>query len=392
MAKAPTMPTDVTSLPGDTAAPAAAITGVAIEPRVVRVSWSDGRSSTFHHIWLRDNAPELRHESTNHRVVETSTIPVDVRPTAAVVDDVGNLVITWAHDGHVSTFTPRWLSTYDYSNGVRREPRPPVLWDASIGDALTRASYPDITADDAARLAFLRGFRDHGLAILHDVPNIPGTVLEVAELLGEVRVTSWGRLFDVVSMDDANSVAYTSLPLVTHTDEGYRDPAPSIQLQHFLRADAEGGEATLVDGFRVASDLRAARPDLFELLVTVPLHFHFRDATAEHENDAPVIELDRRGELRTVRYSNHSAQPFLIDPELMEPYYEAYRAFGTMRESDQYRLQLDLRAGDMYIVDNRRVLHGRTGFTKGGARHLQSCYIERDELISRLTVLERASR
>jgi gamma-butyrobetaine dioxygenase len=41
------------------------------------------------------------------------------------------------------------------------------------------------------------------------------------------------------------------------------------------------------------------------------------------------------------------------------------------------------------MVDNRRVMHGRTGFSGGGARHLQSCYIERDELVSRLTVLER---
>ena len=46
-------------------------------------------------------------------------------------------------------------------------------------------------------------------------------------------------------------------------------------------------------------------------------------------------------------------------------------------------------AGEMYIVENRRVMHGRTGFSGGGARHLQSCYIERDELVSRLTVLDR---
>jgi gamma-butyrobetaine dioxygenase len=46
-------------------------------------------------------------------------------------------------------------------------------------------------------------------------------------------------------------------------------------------------------------------------------------------------------------------------------------------------------AGDLYIVDNHRVMHGRTGFSSGGARHLQSCYIERDELVSRLTVLQR---
>ena len=60
-----------------------------------------------------------------------------------------------------------------------------------------------------------------------------------------------------------------------------------------------------------------------------------------------------------------------------------------MRESEAYQLRLALGAGDLYIVDNHRVMHGRTGFSSGGARHLQSCYIERDELASRLAVLER---
>ena len=141
---------------------------------------------------------------------------------------------------------------------------------------------------------------------------MPGTVAYVAGQFGEVRTTGWGTVFDVRAVADANSVAYTNLPLVTHTDEAYRDPAPTIQLQHFLRADAEGGETTLVDGFKVAADLRAERPDLFELLATVSLHFHFRDDDNEHEHDAPVIELDTAGEVRAIRYSNHSAQPFLL--------------------------------------------------------------------------------
>ena len=93
--------------------------------------------------------------------------------------------------------------------------------------------------------------------------TIPGSVAYAAEQFGEVRTTGWGTVFDVRAVADANSVAYTNLPLVTHTDEAYRDPAPPSSSQHFLLADAEGGETTLVDGFKVAADLRAERPDLF---------------------------------------------------------------------------------------------------------------------------------
>ena len=51
------------------------------------------------------------------------------------------------------------------------------------------------------------------------------------------------------------------------------------------------------------------------------------------------------------------------------------------------RFNINMRAGDLYMVDNHRIMHGRTGFSGGGARHLQSCYIERDELMNRRAVL-----
>jgi gamma-butyrobetaine dioxygenase len=366
------------------------ISALTISQRSVEVAWADGRHSTFHHMWLRDNCPQLLHASTGHRVVETSVIPADVYPASAVLDGGGAMAVTWAHDGHVSTFLPEWLRANDYSNGASHVPPTVTPWDASeIGPVLPRCTHDDLLHDTGARIAFLDGLFRYGVAILSEVPCEPGTVLQVGSFLGEIRVTSWGEVFDVISMPEANSVAYTSLPLVTHTDEGYRDPAPTVQLQHFLVADAAGGASTLVDGFRVAEDLRRDRPDLFELLATTILDFHFADATAEHHGRGPVISVHPDGSIRQIRYSNHSALPFRIPVDRMEAYYEAYRTFGKMRESDQYCLRIALGAGDMYIVDNHRVLHGRTGFSSSGARHLQSCYIERDEVASRLAVLKR---
>jgi len=48
------------------------------------------------------------------------------------------------------------------------------------------------------------------------------------------------------------------------------------------------------------------------------------------------------------------------------------------------------RTFDLFIVDNQRVLHGRTGYAaSGGERHLQGCYADRDGLRSKLAVLSR---
>jgi hypothetical protein len=361
------------------------------DDRLVRIEWSNGERSEFVNFWLRDNCPQLRHATTKHRVVETSEIPRTVKPTSVSVTAHGDVEIVWAHDGHVSTFAAAWLQAHDYGSGARHAKCQPTLWGPSIGEAMPTASYPALCDDQAIRRCFLEGFVRYGVGILNDVPCVPGTVLEVAGLLGEVRNTSWGLVFDVISMEDANSLAYTNLPLVVHTDEGYRDPAPTVQLQHFLRADAAGGDSTLVDGFAVAEALRIQAPEQFALLANTMLHFHFADATAEHRAVAPTISLNPDASIRAIRYSNHSVEPFLLPPDVMEPFYDAYLAFGRMRESSEFRLDIKMGAGDLYIVDNHRVMHGRTGFSSGGARHLQSCYIERDELASRLTVLQRNS-
>jgi gamma-butyrobetaine dioxygenase len=43
--------------------------------------------------------------------------------------------------------------------------------------------------------------------------------------------------------------------------------------------------------------------------------------------------------------------------------------------------------------DNRRILHGRDAYAVGdGSRWLRGCYSERDELDSRIRILERARR
>ena len=46
--------------------------------------------------------------------------------------------------------------------------------------------------------------------------------------------------------------------------------------------------------------------------------------------------------------------------------------------------------GDLFLVDNLRVLHGRTPYApESGERHLQGCYADRDGLRSMLAVLGR---
>src|SRR2546421_1597447 len=330
---------------------------------------------TFHPLWLRDNCPcpECRHGS-GQRLLDTRSLPDDLEVVA-----VDGTNVTFS-DGHTSTFDPALLAS-------TRAPRPRRLWGAEIQDDLPVSRHSEVAAGGAALRDWLRAVDQLGFAILTGCPTDPGTVTRVAELFGFVRETNYGRLFDVKTVVDPTNLAYTGLGLGSHTDNPYRDPTPTLQLLHCLASSADGGENTLVDGFRVVQDL--TRDDL-ELLARSPIRFRYADADAELETETPVISLDPRGETEAVHYNTRSAQPFALPDGLVGPYYGAYQRFGRMLEAPEYRIQFKLAPGDLFIVDNLRVLHGRTAYAAtGGERHLQGCYADRDALRSKLAVLSR---
>jgi gamma-butyrobetaine dioxygenase len=213
-------------------------------------------------------------------------------------------------------------------------------------------------------------------------------VCRVIELFGYVRETNYGRLFDVVSVEKPANLAYTGLALGNHTDNPYRDPVPQLQLLHCLEAAADGGESIVVDGFAAAERLRREHADDFALLTGHAVPFRYVEAgRVDLRCTAPLIELDTGGAVRAVRYNNRSAAPFDLPEETVAPYYRAYRRFARLLHDADAVAGFKLAAGDLFIVDNQRVLHGRRGFA-AGRRHLQGAYADKDGLLSTLRVLE----
>ncbi|MDX6486605.1 MAG: gamma-butyrobetaine dioxygenase [Gaiellaceae bacterium] len=330
----------------------------------------------FHPLWLRDNCPcpECRHES-GQRLLDTRSLPDDLSVVA-----VNGYEVSFS-DGHVSAFDPHWLRAHAGGSpaATRR------VWGAEIQDDLPSAGYDEVAGGGEPLRRWLAWVDELGFAILSGGPTEPETVTRTAELFGFVRETNYGRLFDVKTVVNPTNLAYTGLGLGAHTDNPYRDPTPTLQLLHCLTSSADGGENTLVDAFRVAQDLP---PEDFQLLTRTPIRFRYADADTQLEAETTVISVDARGDVQAVHYNTRSAQPFRLPAEAVGRYYEAYQRFGRMLEAPEYRIQFKLGAGDLFIVDNLRVLHGRTGYAAtGGERHLQGCYADRDGLRSTLAVL-----
>ena len=356
----------------------------------VTVTWADGRVSRFPALWLADNRPETRRGDEGQRLVDAIELPETIAVEAAEML-AGGIRVRFDGIEQPSLFDAAWLRRHALDPASRAERRRALrLWDGTlVREPLPAADYAAVTRDKAALLGWLRHVERLGFALLHGVPTMPGAVCEVVGLFGYVRETNYGRLFDVVSVEAPLNLAFTALALGNHTDNPYRDPVPQLQLLHCLDAAGEGGESIVVDGFAVAERLRREAPDAFELLARTKVPFRYIEAgSVDLRHAAPLIELDVDGELRAIRYNSRSIGPIDLDADAVLAFYAAHRRFGRLLHDPAMTVGFKLRPGDLFIVDNRRVLHGRRGFG-GGRRHLQGTYADADSLMSKLRVLER---
>lgn len=350
---------------------------------VLRVEASDGSQLELPVVWLRDSCQCDRcvHPS-GQRLIDPTRFPSDLEPTNVRISG-DRLFVRWMPEDHESHYSLRRLGEPAPSQPV------PFLWNKA-SSMLPVATHPAITSDDAALLDWLRGLAAMGCALLRDVPVVDGEVARVAELFAHVRETNYGRWFDVRSVVDPANLADSALGLAPHTDNPYRDPVPTMQLLHCLQSSASGGENMLVDGWHVAEQLRTSDSDGFDALTTTPVTFAYRDATAELITRAPLIEIDASGAVRAIRFNPRSMRPAALpDCELVR-WYDAYLLFANMLVDPAHQIRFRLDPGELFVVDNRRVLHGRTAFeATSGTRHLQGCYADIDGLQSTIAVLSR---
>ncbi|WDR36991.1 gamma-butyrobetaine dioxygenase [Pseudomonas serboccidentalis] len=370
-----------------------ALSGVQSLADRVSIAWADGRISPFHHVWLRDNCPceQCVYNVTREQVFEIVDAAPDLALASAQIDSDGCLRIDW-QDGHRSRFDPGWLRAHAYDDASRIErlaAKPKAyLWRSDL--QLPVFDYATLMNDNGALLQWLIAVRDIGLTQVRGVPTEPGSLKLIAQRISFIRESNFGVLFNVQSKADADSNAYTAFNLPLHTDLPTRELQPGLQFLHCLVNDAEGGESIFVDGFAIADALRLEAPELFQALCDIPVEFRNKDRHSDYRCLAPIIALDALGRVAEIRMANFLRGAFDTSAEQMPLLYRAYRRLIALTREPRFRLMQRLNPGELWCFDNRRTLHARNAFDPAtGARHFQGCYIDRDELLSRILVLQR---
>jgi alpha-ketoglutarate-dependent taurine dioxygenase len=354
--------------------------------RRVRVTWPDGKSRELAARWLFDHADDARHAVSGQRGQGALALEGGCRVEAARIDG-DELSARFSPSGLERRIRLGRLRDADASAGSAVSP---WLTPGPIA-ATTPVPFDDYLRSDRALREVLSRVARFGLAVLAGAGRDPDVVERTVERFGFVRETNYGRTFDVRIEPQPGNLAYTDRALDLHTDNPYRDPVPTLQLLHAITMDGAGGETRFVDGFAHAEALRREEPEAFEILARTPVGFAFaEDSGARWSFTAPVLSLDARGDLQTVRMNHRSLDLAHQDCAEIETWYEAYLAFYRRVHAPEAAFGRRLEPGEVVIFDNRRILHGRGALTGDSPRWLRGCYADADGLMATLAGLDRS--
>lgn len=362
--------------------------------RKINIPWEqDGKTSSYHHIWLRDHcrSHECFHDITKQRLLDTSTIPRDIAPVKFTAEDEG-LRIVWSEDGHESFYPYDWLHRHSYSPMLEKPKEDSQsFWGCEILQSPPSVEYEDVMHSEQGLAIWLSQIHEFGFSFVNNTPATPEATKALLERIAFIRETHYGGFYDFCPDLKHGDTAYTNLALKAHTDTTYFSDPAGLQMFHILSFDGTGGESLLVDGFKAAKTLRNENQKAYNTLsrVRVPTHSAgdidkcIRPSIGNHA--FPIINHDpASGLLYQVRYNNddRSTMSTWHDDAEVEDFYDALRAWNQIISRKEEEFWFALKPGTALIFDNWRVLHGRNAFT-GTTRRMCGGYINRDDYLSR---------
>ena len=179
--------------------------------------------------YLRDHCPcpKCIHETTRQKIYSSGASVV----SRAIIDHIhmqnDGLHIFWACDvnkgDHQGFYDLNWLVQHSSPSNVFQKNInhifKPFHWDESIlplNDLWF--DYADYMRRDESLLDLLSNLSVYGLAFLQNVEHSSKSVVNIAERIGSIRETFYGRTWDVTSTAAAKNAAYTNAFLDLHMD------------------------------------------------------------------------------------------------------------------------------------------------------------------------------
>tara|TARA_B100000427_G_scaffold144075_1_gene119967 strand:+ start:543 stop:1646 length:1104 start_codon:yes stop_codon:yes gene_type:complete len=355
-----------------------------------KVFYKNGTSSEeIHPFWLREraNGEKYLDKGTQQRLFDPTSLDVEVQIKEAQIKD--QILEINFNDGVNSKLDINLIAQEFSKKDIAVHSIEKIKWDSSL-KSIKNFEFKDDLFESEEMYNILVSFYKYGFVIIKKVPTEDNYLVKFANSIGSVRRTNFGEHFNVKSKPNPNDLAYTSLPLAPHTDNPYRNPVPCIQILHCITNEVKGGFSTLVDGFTVTEILKKDNPEFYDILTKVKVRFKFIDKDVVLEDWSELIKLDEDNQFKQVRFSPRLDYVPILEKKDLDLYYKARKKISDLYNSEKYRIEFKLQPGDLLMMDNHRLLHGRTEFdVNEGNRFLQGCYIEFDSTEGKLRHLKR---
>jgi len=378
-----------------------------------------GKWEEYHPVLLRDSCTCVScvDPFSKQKNFQTTDIPENIEAIAVESNVDGSTQLHWINDipgwgrSHVTTLPvdfEKRISSPATVLDAHYHLKKRIYWDkAKITKNFRHFAYEDYMKNDNALFSLLRILNIYGLVILRGVPDSEIAVSDIANRIGTIRDTFYGRTWDVKSKPKAENVAYTAQYLGLHMDLLYMTNPPGLQFLHCLKNTCEGGSSLFSDSWKAAAkDLSSEDRDI---LTQFEIPYHYENAGEHYYFRHPVIEIGLESGSKSDTKDNTAIRQVNYSPpfqdmhhprghELNENTLLFGEAMGALRklaaavESEENLFEYRLQEGECVIFNNRRVLHGRRQFdASGGERWLKGTYVDTDVMMSRLRVLSEKS-
>ena len=349
---------------------------------------NQGLKKEIHPFWLRErvNGDIYIDKGTQQRLFDPTELKENIEINNLNLSN-DFLEITFNDGAYTKLAIKNILKEFSNKNEVKDINK--IEWDSSL-KKYNIFKFKDNFFEDKEMYKALINFYQYGFVIFKEVPTKNNFIVNFANSIGSIRRTNFGEFFNVRSKPNPNDLAYTSMSLAPHTDNPYRNPVPCIQMLQCIENKVSGGLSTLVDGYTVSQKLKKDFPDDYKILTEIKVRFQFVDNSVVLEDWSEMIQVDEDGYFKQVRFSPRLDFVPLMDKEKLELFYSARKKISELYNSNKYKIEFKLSPGDLLMMDNHRLLHGRTSYDANeGNRFLQGCYIDYDSTEGKLKHLKR---
>lgn len=350
------------------------------------VTWADDEVTVYPWFWLRDHGEDRnsQNERTLQRQIDTFAIDRGIQARSVRLSADGTMVfLEWSPEETTHVSAERLAE----SIGRGRSSVDRCLWKRDcLPDPVPTVDYEQLQSSENAVREWLELIRRWGFAVVTNTQPTEESTVRLAERIGPAQHTIFGdywRLSNEITEHD--DTAYTNQYLSPHTDASYSHDAPGLQMFNCLEFEGDGGESVLVDGFAMAAEMAGKSPLWYRTLSEVPVPGQYVEPGVHLTAERPALRLNRFGELVQVTFNNYDRAPFMLAPDELDSFYDAYGEFNRLVSNEANWIKIPLRPGMALIFDNWRCLHGRMAYI--GKRTFYGCYLNQGIFESRLRSL-----